>query len=60
VTRYGYFLSSEEYDPAELVRQAKLAEAAGFEALAAGRTGREALHLAQLLAQVTANGESAR
>jgi G6PDH family F420-dependent oxidoreductase len=33
VTRYGYFLSSEEYDPAELVRQAKLAEAAGFEAL---------------------------
>jgi hypothetical protein len=22
VTRYGYFLSSEEYDPAELVRQA--------------------------------------
>jgi G6PDH family F420-dependent oxidoreductase len=33
VTRYGYFLSSEEYDPAELVRQAKLAESAGFEAL---------------------------
>ena len=28
--------------------------------LAAGRTGREALHLAQLLAQATANGESAR
>jgi hypothetical protein len=28
VTRYGYFLSSEEYDPAELVRQAKLAEQA--------------------------------
>jgi hypothetical protein len=23
VTRYGYFLSSEEYDLAELVRQAK-------------------------------------
>jgi G6PDH family F420-dependent oxidoreductase len=34
VARYGYFLSSEEYDPAELVRQAKLAEEAGFEALA--------------------------
>jgi len=33
VTRYGYFLSSEEYDPAELVRQAALAESAGFEAL---------------------------
>ena len=33
MTRYGYFLSSEEYDPAELVRQARLAEQAGFEAL---------------------------
>src|SRR5512135_2135590 len=33
MTRYGYFLSSEEYDPAELVRQAKLAEQAGFEGL---------------------------
>jgi G6PDH family F420-dependent oxidoreductase len=33
VTRYGYFLSSEEYSPAELVRQARLAEQAGFEAL---------------------------
>jgi G6PDH family F420-dependent oxidoreductase len=33
VTRYGYFLSSEEYSPAELVRQARLAEHAGFEAL---------------------------
>ncbi len=31
--RYGYFLSSEEYPPAELVRQAVLAEQAGFEAL---------------------------
>jgi G6PDH family F420-dependent oxidoreductase len=33
VTRYGYFLSSEEYDPAELVRQARLADQAGFDAL---------------------------
>lgn len=33
MSRYGYFLSSEEYDPQELVRQAKLAEEAGFEAL---------------------------
>ncbi len=32
-TRYGYFLSSEEHDPRELVRQARLAEQAGFEAL---------------------------
>ncbi|HEX6920140.1 MAG TPA: TIGR03557 family F420-dependent LLM class oxidoreductase [Actinomycetes bacterium] len=31
--RIGYFLSSEEYDPRELVEQARLAEEAGFEAL---------------------------
>jgi alkanesulfonate monooxygenase SsuD/methylene tetrahydromethanopterin reductase-like flavin-dependent oxidoreductase (luciferase family) len=33
MTRYGYFLSSEEHEPQELVRQAKLAEEAGFDAL---------------------------
>jgi G6PDH family F420-dependent oxidoreductase len=33
VTRYGYFLASEEHSPAELVRQARLAEQAGFDAL---------------------------
>lgn len=33
MTRYGYFLSSEEYDPGSLVRQAALAQKAGFEAL---------------------------
>lgn len=33
MTRYGYFLSAEEYDPADLVRQARLAQEAGFEAL---------------------------
>ncbi|HSZ40170.1 MAG TPA: TIGR03557 family F420-dependent LLM class oxidoreductase [Trebonia sp.] len=33
MTRYGYFLSSEEYEPASLIRQAKMAEEAGFEAL---------------------------
>jgi G6PDH family F420-dependent oxidoreductase len=33
MTRYGYFLSSEEYDPASLIEQAKMAERAGFEAL---------------------------
>ena len=33
MTRYGYFLSSEEYDPASLIQQARLAEQAGFEAL---------------------------
>jgi G6PDH family F420-dependent oxidoreductase len=32
-TRYGYFLASEEHDPRELVRQAKMAEEAGFDAL---------------------------
>jgi G6PDH family F420-dependent oxidoreductase len=31
--RIGYFLSCEEYTPAELVEQAQLAEQAGFEAL---------------------------
>src|ERR1700710_2065422 len=31
--RLRYFLSSEEHPPEELVRQAKLAEEAGFEAL---------------------------
>lgn len=32
MARIGYFLSSEEFGPVELVRQAKLAETAGFEA----------------------------
>ena len=31
--RFGYFLSCEEFGPAELVRQAKLAEEAGFDRL---------------------------
>jgi alkanesulfonate monooxygenase SsuD/methylene tetrahydromethanopterin reductase-like flavin-dependent oxidoreductase (luciferase family) len=33
VTRYGYFLASEEHEPGELVRQARMAEEAGFDAL---------------------------
>jgi G6PDH family F420-dependent oxidoreductase len=33
MTTFGYFLSCEEYTPAELVEQATLAEQAGFEAL---------------------------
>lgn len=33
MTRYGYFLMSEENEPRELVRQARLAEEAGFECL---------------------------
>ncbi len=33
MTRYGYFLSCEEYGPAELIDQARLAEQAGFDAL---------------------------
>jgi G6PDH family F420-dependent oxidoreductase len=33
MTRFGYFLSSEEYEPASLIRQARLAEQAGFDAL---------------------------
>ena len=31
--RIGYFLSSEEFDPRELVRQARMAEEAGFDGL---------------------------
>jgi alkanesulfonate monooxygenase SsuD/methylene tetrahydromethanopterin reductase-like flavin-dependent oxidoreductase (luciferase family) len=31
--KIGYFLSCEEYSPAELLQQATLAEAAGFESL---------------------------
>ncbi len=31
--KIGYFLSSEEYTPAELIEQAKGAERAGFSAL---------------------------
>jgi G6PDH family F420-dependent oxidoreductase len=33
VTRYGYFLASEEHEPQDLVHQARLAEEAGFDAL---------------------------
>ncbi|WP_433887610.1 TIGR03557 family F420-dependent LLM class oxidoreductase [Streptomyces sp. CA-111067] len=34
MTRYGYFLSSEEFSPPELLDQARKAEAAGFQGLA--------------------------
>jgi G6PDH family F420-dependent oxidoreductase len=33
MTTFGYFLASEEHSPDELVRQAQMAEEAGFEAL---------------------------
>ena len=33
MTTYGYFLSAEEFTPAQLLEQARLAERAGFEAL---------------------------
>jgi G6PDH family F420-dependent oxidoreductase len=33
MTRYGYFLSSEEFAPAQLLEQARAAEQAGFDAL---------------------------
>ena len=33
MTRFGYFLSSEEYTPRELIEQARMAEDAGFESL---------------------------
>src|ERR1700735_3797197 len=33
MTRYGYFLSSEEHSPQDLVDQARMAEVAGFDVL---------------------------
>jgi G6PDH family F420-dependent oxidoreductase len=33
MTRFGYFLSTEEYSPADLLDQARLAQEAGFEGL---------------------------
>jgi G6PDH family F420-dependent oxidoreductase len=33
VTRYGYFLSAEEYPPQQLAEQARMAEQAGFDGL---------------------------
>jgi alkanesulfonate monooxygenase SsuD/methylene tetrahydromethanopterin reductase-like flavin-dependent oxidoreductase (luciferase family) len=33
MAKIGYFLSSEQFDPAQLVDQANRAEAAGFDAL---------------------------
>ena len=33
MTKFGYFLASEEFDCKQLVEQARLAEEAGFEAL---------------------------
>ena len=33
MTRYGYFLSCEEYRPEDLINQAKMAEQAGFDSL---------------------------
>ena len=33
MTKFGYFLSCEEFGPNDLIEQAKMAEAAGFEAL---------------------------
>ncbi|NED96510.1 TIGR03557 family F420-dependent LLM class oxidoreductase [Phytoactinopolyspora alkaliphila] len=33
MARFGYFLSCEDWEPAELIRQAHLAEEAGFDAL---------------------------
>ncbi len=33
MTKIGYFLSSEEYAPEQLLEQARLAEEAGFDAL---------------------------
>ena len=39
MTRFGYFLSSEESSPAELVRQARMAEEAGFDEVYVSQVG---------------------
>ena len=39
MTRFGYFLSSEETSPAELVRQARMAEEAGFDEVYVSQVG---------------------
>jgi hypothetical protein len=56
MTRYGYFLSSEEYEPASLIEQARMAEKAGFDALdlrplppLAGRAGAVELFTGELV-----------
>jgi hypothetical protein len=41
MTRFGYFLSCEEYGPAGLVRQARLAEKAGLDEVYIGQVGGE-------------------
>ena len=41
MTRFGYFLPREEYGPADLVRQARLAEEAGFDEVYIGQAGGE-------------------
>jgi hypothetical protein len=41
MTRFGYFLSCEEYGPTDLVRQARLAEEAGFDEVYIGQAGGE-------------------
>ena len=33
MTRFGYYLASEDWGPDELLRQARLSEEAGFDAL---------------------------
>jgi hypothetical protein len=52
--RIGYFLSSEEYDPHQLVEQARLAEEAGTSGvLAAALPARRAAHIDMLRAIAT-------
>jgi alkanesulfonate monooxygenase SsuD/methylene tetrahydromethanopterin reductase-like flavin-dependent oxidoreductase (luciferase family) len=41
MTSFGYFLSCEEYGPTELIRQARLAEEAGFDEVYIGQVGGE-------------------
>ena len=41
MTRFGYFLPREKYGTADLVRQARLAEEAGFDEVYIGQVGGE-------------------
>jgi hypothetical protein len=47
VTRFGYFLSCEEYTPEQLLEQARLAEQAGFDDVYVANMGP---HYADMLA----------
>ncbi len=60
MTRFGYFLPREEYGPADLVRQARLADEAGFDEVYIGQAGGEHEGFFRLLLQRGAAAASGR